>query len=63
MLKKLGAQVEENAPDADNKAKFRAALCGDMPAKEREILHCLLVGQIDFSAVELELDGLDEDDT
>jgi hypothetical protein len=62
MLKKLGAQVEENAPDADIKAKFRAALCGDMPAKKREILHCLLVGQIDFSAVELELDGLDEDD-
>lgn len=61
-LKKMGIAVEESAPDADVKAKFRALLRGDMPDKKKEMVQTMLGGCIDFSMVELELDGLDEED-
>jgi len=35
MLKKAGIKVNENAPDADIKEKFRSILCGDMPKSKK----------------------------
>jgi hypothetical protein len=62
MLKKAGINVNENAPDADVKEKFRDILCGDMPESKRQFLHGIMFGNVDFSAVELELDGLEDND-
>jgi len=62
LLKKMGIRVDVKAPDADVKARFRALIRGDLPEKKKDMLMSLLRGNVDFSAVELELDGLDEDD-
>lgn len=61
LLKKLGIHVQENCADAEIKEKFREAFRGDISSTKKQALQILLNGEIDFSALELNLAGLQEE--
>jgi len=52
--------VQENCVDAEIKEKFREAFHGDISSTKKQAMQILLDGDIDFSALELNLAGLEE---
>lgn len=61
LLKRLGIQVQENCVDAKIKDKFREAFRGNISSTKKQAMQILLNGEIDFSALELNLAGLEDE--
>lgn len=60
LLKKLGMHVQQDAVDAEVEAKFKAAFKGDLSDRKKEALQILLNGDVDTTAMDLDLAELEE---
>lgn len=60
LLKKLGISIEENAVDANIENKFKAAFRGNISENKKRAMQILLNGELDLSAMNLDLADLDD---
>jgi len=61
LLRKMGAQVVDGVPESEVKRKFLQAFHGNISDSKRLALQTLLTGGVQFSSLDLDLHGLEEE--